>query len=345
MEGSSSNGSGHQHTAQSEFEEFGKGFLFSGMTLATVVGNSLSLLALFVTKKWHTRYLIVSLAITDLLLGALVMPFATIAAVKHRWVFTHVLCDAQGSLGFLLCQVSVVTIMCVSLERYVLFIKPTVHFKWVKSNSKAMKWLVIATWLYGGVWTFLAWQIPHYSYHKELLNCTVRWRHNYYFTIICGILTSCIPIAVILFCNFRVTLKVSKMMKRMNITRERSESDTMKRNIAEIKISRMLLIVTAAFVVCWTPYAIGGICYLLPKCNWPEEYFTASVFFCLFNSTVNPILYGTFDRRFRKALSYIFWKLLRITGTSKTLSRMTAINMSPTVQPARVNPSHHVRPW
>ena len=329
MDVSSINGT-HQHTTQSEFAEFGKGFLFSGMTLATIIGNSLSLLALFVTKKWHTRYLIVSLAITDLLLGGLVMPFATISAVKHRWVFSHVWCDVQGSLGFLLCQVSVVTIMCVSLERYVLFIKPSFHFKWVKSNPKTMQWLVIATWLYGGVWAFLAWQIPHYSYHKELLNCAVRWRHNYHFTLVCGIITSCIPITVILFCNFRVTLKVSKILKRMKITRERSESDTMKRNIAEIKISRMLLIVTVSFVVCWTPYTIGGLCYLLAKCSWPEEYFIASVFFCLFNSTMNPILYGTFDKRFRKALSYIFWKLLRIIGATKTLSRMTALNMSPT---------------
>jgi hypothetical protein len=318
----------HEHSAQSDFAEFGKGFLFSAITLATVIGNSLSLLALFVTKKWHTRYLIVSLAITDLLLGALIMPFATISAVKHQWIFSDFWCDVQGSLGFLLCQVSVVTIMCVSLERYVLFTNPSLHFKWVK-NSKAMQWLVVATWLYGGVWTFFAWQIAHFSYQKELLNCASRWRHNYHFTLICGIITSCVPISVILFCNFKVALKVSKMLKRMNITRERSESDTMKRNIAEIKISRMLLAVTVAFLVCWTPYSIGGLCYLLPKCNWPDEYFIASVFFCLFNSTINPILYGTFDRRFRKALGYIFWKVLRITRTSKTLSRMTAINHSP----------------
>jgi hypothetical protein len=320
----------HDHSLQSEFAEFGKGFLFSAMTFATIFGNSLSLLALFVTKKWHTRYLIVSLATTDLLLGAFVMPFATTSAIKHQWIFSRFWCDIQGSLGFLLCQVSVVTIMCVSLERYVLFTKPSLHFKWVKSNPKSMQWFVVATWFYGGIWTFFAWQVSQFSYQKELLNCAVRWRHNYYFTLICGLITSCIPIAVILFCNFRVTVKVSKILKRMKITRERSESDTLKRNIAEIKISRMLLIVTVAFVVCWTPYSVGGICYLLPKCSWPEEYFIASVFFCLFNSTINPILYGTFDRRFRKALGYIFWKVLKITRTIKTTGPVTAINMSPT---------------
>lgn len=314
----------------SEFAEFGKGFIFSVITIAAVVGNSLSILALFVTKKWHTRYLIVSLAITDLSLGALVMPFATISAVKQRWIFNHVWCDAQGSLGFLLCQVSVSTIMCVSLERYVLFTHPSLHFRWLQSNSKGMQWLIIATWSYGGVWTFIAWQIPHFAYQRELLNCAVRWKHNYYFTLICGILTSCIPIAVILFCNFKVTLKVSKIMRKMNIERDRSESDTTKRNIAQVKISRMLLIVTAAFVVCWAPYSIGGVCYLLAECNWPEDYFIASVFFCLFNSAINPILYGTFDRRFRRALRYVFWKVLKIVRTSTlTLGELAANNMRP----------------
>ena len=331
MDVNSSSG-GHEHATQSEFAEFGKGFLFSGITVATIAGNSLSLLALFVTKKWHTRYLIVSLAITDLLLGVLVMPFTTISSVRNKWIFSHFWCDAQGSLGFLLCQVSVVTITCVSLERYVLFTKPSFHFKWVKSSPKAMRRLLVLTWLYGGIWTFFAWQISHFSYQNELLNCAVRWRRNYHFTLFCGIITSCLPIAVILFCNFKVTLKVTKILKRMKLTRERSESDTMKRNIAEIKISRMLLFVTVAFLVCWTPYSIGGVCYLLPRCQWPDEYFVASVFFCLFNSAINPILYGTFDRRFRKALGYIFWKVLRITRTSRTICRLTALNMNVTAR-------------
>ena len=319
-----------EHSDQAEMAEFAQGFLLSVITLVAIVGNSLSLLALIVTKKWHTRYLIVSLAITDLLLGALVMPFTAISAIKQRWIFSHFWCDVQGSLGFLLCQVSVVTITCVSLERYVLFTKPNLHFQWVKRNTKAMQWLVILTWLYGGLWTFIAWQTSHFSYQNELLNCAARWRHSYHFTLTCGIITSCIPITVILFCNFKVTLKVWKLQKAINMSRERSESDTTKRNLAEVRISRMLLIVTVVFLVCWTPYSVGGICYLLPKCSWPDEYFVVSVFFCLVNSAINPILYGTFDRRFRKALSYIFWKVLRITRTTRTISRRTALNMVPT---------------
>lgn len=318
------NSSGTYEHWQSKLAECGKGLLFSAITFATVVGNSLSLLALFVTKKWHTRHLIVSLAITDLLLGILVMPFATISAVKLRWIFSHGWCDGQGSFGFLLCQVSVVTIMCVSIERYLLFTYPSLHFKLVQSSHETMQWLVIATWLYGGTWTFLAWQIPHFSFAKELLNCAVRWRHNYGFTVACGIITSCLPISVMLFCNFKVTLKVSKLLKRLKVTRNRSDSDSYKRNIAEVKISRMLLMVTVAFLLCWTPYSIGGLCYLLPQCSWPDEYFIASVFFCLLNSCINPILYGTFDRRFRKAMRYICWKLLRFTRTSKTVRRMAA---------------------
>ncbi|XP_028396485.1 alpha-2C adrenergic receptor-like [Dendronephthya gigantea] len=322
----------------SEFAEFGRGFIFSVLTIAAVVGNSLSILALFVTKKWHTRYLIVSLAITDLSLGALVMPFATISAVKQRWIFNHVWCDAQASLGFLLCQVSVATITCISLERYVLFTYPSVHFRWVQTTSKGMQWLIIATWIYGGLWTFSAWQIPHFAYQRELLNCAVRWKHDYYFTLICGFITSCIPIAVILFCNFKVTLKVSKMMKKISINRDRSESDTMKRNITQVKISRMLLAVTAAFLVCWAPYSIGGVCYLLPECTWPEDYYIASVFFCLFNSAINPILYGTFDRRFRRALRYVLWKVLKLVRTSTmALSGLTAINMRPVAASASAN--------
>lgn len=327
MAANSSNGI-HESSGQSELAEIGKGILFSGITVAVVVGNSLSLLALFLTKKWHTRYLIVSLAITDLLLGVFVMPFTTIAAVKHRWLFSQFWCDIQGSSGFLLCQVSVTTLTCVSLERYILFSKPSLHFHCARRGTRTMEWLIIGTWVYGGVWTFVAWQTAHFSYQRELLNCAVRWRKNYHFTLICGIITSCIPITVILFCNFKVALKVTKISKRIDLTRERSESETTKRKIAEVKVSRILLAVAAAFLACWIPYSIGGLCYLLPRCNWPEEYFTVSVFFCLFNSAINPILYGAFDRRFRKALSYVFGKILRMMRTNRIVRRVYAVNVS-----------------
>ena len=59
------------------------------MILATLVGNALVILAVLIVKKLHTKdnannYLIVSLAISDLLVGILVLPFALNVEMKHE---------------------------------------------------------------------------------------------------------------------------------------------------------------------------------------------------------------------------------------------------------------------
>lgn len=287
---------------QSFAAEVSKGLVLSGITFATIVGNSLSLLAIHMTGKSQAKHLIMSLAVSDLTLGILVMPFTTITSIKRNWIFGSKGCLAQGGLGFLLCEVSVITITSVSVERYILFAYPNHYFKWLRSNSNSVKYIITLTWVYGGVWTFLAWQTSRFSFTRELLNCVVDWRYNKTFTLVCGIITSCLPMSVTSFCNF----KVLQILWRWKFSRRTgSENNRSKRNAAQVKISRMLLIVVTVFLVCWTPYSVGGLCYLLPDCNWPEEFYVASVFLCLLNSSINPIIYGTFDRRFRRSLRLI----------------------------------------
>jgi hypothetical protein len=66
------------------------------MILATVIGNTLVILAVLIVKKLHTKdnannYLIVSLAISDLLVGILVLPFALHVEIVHdnKYIFLY----------------------------------------------------------------------------------------------------------------------------------------------------------------------------------------------------------------------------------------------------------------
>ena len=297
-------------TAQSLAEEFSKGLVLSVITLATVLANSLSLFALNMTGKYSIVYLITNLAVTDFILGLLVMPFTTATAITVQWIFGDFWCQVQACLGFLLCQVSVTTITLVSIERFIMFTKPNKHFKFFRSSSECMKFFVSSTWIYGGLWTFLAWQISRFSFTApELLNCAVDWQYNRRFTVACGAITSCLPILIIICCNFKVVRILQKWNTRLKVI-SAQDIENAKRNAAEAKTTRMLMIVVAAFLLCWFPYSLGGLCYLLPECSLPRGFYEASVFLCLFNSCVNPIIYGTFNRRFRRAVGHIVWRMI-----------------------------------
>ncbi|GLD74617.1 somatostatin receptor type 5-like protein [Lates japonicus] len=108
------------------------------------------------------------------------------------------------------------------------------------------------------------------------------------------------PLLVICLCYLLIVIKVRSVGKRAQATSSR-------RRKSERKITRMVVVVVAVFVLCWLPFYALNIVNLLEVL--PGD-FRGLYFFVLVlsyaNSCANPILYGflsdNFKRGFRKAL-------------------------------------------
>ncbi|NWV37708.1 HRH2 protein, partial [Grantiella picta] len=61
---------------------------------------------------------IVSLAISDLLLGLLVLPFSAFYELAKEWPFGSILCNIYTSLDVMLCTASILNLFMISLDRY-----------------------------------------------------------------------------------------------------------------------------------------------------------------------------------------------------------------------------------
>ncbi|GIX94309.1 octopamine receptor 1 [Caerostris extrusa] len=89
--------------------------------LITILGNTLIIAAVATTRRLRTvtNYFVVSLAVSDLLVGLLVMPFAVVKEVTDGlWLFGQVACELWVSLDVMLCTASILNLCCISLDRY-----------------------------------------------------------------------------------------------------------------------------------------------------------------------------------------------------------------------------------
>ncbi|KAF0037034.1 hypothetical protein F2P81_009908 [Scophthalmus maximus] len=115
----------------------------------------------------------------------------------------------------------------------------------------------------------------------------------------CTVGFSC-PLLVICLCYLLIVIKVRRVGKRAQATSSR-------RRKSERKITRMVVVVVAVFVLCWLPFYALNIVNLLVVL--PGD-FRGLYFFVVVlsyaNSCANPMLYGflsdNFKRGFRKAL-------------------------------------------
>ena len=96
--------------------------IFIGIIILVIVfGNCMVVVA--VIKDRHLKQavqnrFILSLAVADMLLGALIMPLSLHLEILHYWALGPVLCDIWLAIDVFLCTASTLSLVVVSLDRY-----------------------------------------------------------------------------------------------------------------------------------------------------------------------------------------------------------------------------------
>ncbi|XP_029936795.1 5-hydroxytryptamine receptor 1F [Myripristis murdjan] len=90
------------------------------VAILTTVINCLVITAIVVTRKLHhpANYLICSLAVTDLLVAVLVMPFSIIYIQKESWDMGQVVCTIWLSVDITCCTCSILHLAAIAIDRY-----------------------------------------------------------------------------------------------------------------------------------------------------------------------------------------------------------------------------------
>lgn len=162
--------------------------------ILTIGGNVLVCLAVGLSRRLRrvTNCFVVSLAVTDLLLGLLVMPFsATLELRSGKWPLGGTLCNIYVSLDVMLCTASIMTLLAISVDRYLAISAPLCYSRRVTPIRVA---LVITT-----IWTMsltvsfvpihLGWNTADFNVQhldwgmgdedSDRRHCRFEWNNNY----------------------------------------------------------------------------------------------------------------------------------------------------------------------
>ena len=120
----------------------------SSIVAVTVLGNILVITAVFAEAKLRKvgNFFIVSLAISDLLVGLFVTPVALVYHLMEEWTFGAVFCDVWIAMDVVCCTASIINLCVISFDRYNAITRPLRYA--LKRTATRAAFIIAAVWTY-----------------------------------------------------------------------------------------------------------------------------------------------------------------------------------------------------
>ncbi|KAM4888605.1 D(3) dopamine receptor isoform 1-T1 [Thomomys bottae] len=124
---------------------------YCALILAIIFGNGLVCVAVLRERvlQTTTNYLVVSLAVADLLVATLVMPWVVYLEVTGGvWNFSRFCCDVFVTLDVMMCTASILNLCAISIDRYTAVVMP-VHYQHGtgQSSCRRVALMITAVWV------------------------------------------------------------------------------------------------------------------------------------------------------------------------------------------------------
>uniref|UniRef100_A0A493U1W0 Gonadotropin-releasing hormone receptor n=1 Tax=Anas platyrhynchos platyrhynchos TaxID=8840 RepID=A0A493U1W0_ANAPP len=263
----------------------------------------------------RVRLLMANLAAADLLVTVVVMPLDAAWNATVQWYGGEAACRGLMFLKLAAMYASAFVTVVIALDRHAAIVTPLA----VGGAERRNKALLGAAW---GLSALLA--LPQaFVFHtvsrsrpRRFVQCATvgsfgaHWQETLYnmFTFACLFL---LPLLVMVLCYGRILAAISGRMKEAG--GEPSSRDFQLRRSynhiprARMRTLHMSIAIVLTFIVCWTPYYLLGLWYwfspeMLTRQKVPPALSHILFLFGLFNTCLDPLVYGLFTVHFRREL-------------------------------------------
>lgn len=301
------------------------GISLSSLILLTISGNVLVCLAVCASRRLRclTNCFIVSLAITDLLLGLLVLPFSALSLLSDEWLLGPDFCNLYICMDVMLCTASILNLLAISVDRYLAVTMPLRYASVVLPWRVAM--VMACVWTVSIAVSFLpiqmGWNTPDgkvQNHRPEDSDKECKFELNRPYVLIDSLFTFYLPLVAMCWTYLRILRIARAQAKRIISARPActTTSYTCRNNpptsttvvssvtavaLREHKATVTLAAVIGAFVVCWLPYFIMFTVMGVREQLEQGTLYSVVLWLGYANSALNPVLYAALNRDFRSA--------------------------------------------
>uniref|UniRef100_A0AAY5EMU8 Trace amine-associated receptor 1 n=1 Tax=Electrophorus electricus TaxID=8005 RepID=A0AAY5EMU8_ELEEL len=266
----------------------------------TLFGNLLVIITIIHFKQLHTptNYLILSLAVTDLLIGGLVMPPSMLRLVETCWYLGNLFCKIHSSLDVTMCNASILNLFLISIDRYYAVCHPLLYPVKMTTNITL-------------IMIFVCWALSAFvGFGIAFLELGILGAEDFYYNNIaceggCIVYLSKTASVVFTMMYFYIpaVVLISMYLKIFHIAQNKHHQTSVRKT--EMKATKTLAIVIAVFLLLLAPFFICSLFDPFIGPVFPHGLFDFLSWIGYSNSTCNPIVYAFFYSWFRKSFKVI----------------------------------------
>ena len=272
--------------------------LFSLIVVIGFLGNLLVIVVIIINKQMRNamNLLILNLAVADICFILFCVPFTGAEYVLPKWPFGDVWCKIVQFLIYVFAYASVYTLVLMSLHRYLAIVCPLSSISF-RNQANTVRLLVIL-WvlvLAGNSPLLFTYVVIDYTFYGEDRSaCISKYSRDdnvlmlNLFHLLFLVFGYILPLSLI-------CVLYGLMLKRLLFRVIPGASKGSGNNRSMKRTTKMIIIVVAAFALCWLPI---HVVFMLQRFGTNSSYIAliqiAGNCLSYMNSCVNPILYAIF---------------------------------------------------
>ncbi|XP_017562391.1 trace amine-associated receptor 13c-like [Pygocentrus nattereri] len=270
------------------------------MSVLTVCGNMVVIISIVVFQQLRTptNFIILSLAVSDFLIGAIMMPLQCVLLVDTCLHHGKTLCPVYSFISMIVGTVSLYNVVLIAADRYFALCNPFGYA--AKMTVRTTSVCISFGWCFSFCYNLIMMYVGSSERGEGNVicfrECAIPVSNTWgLIDLIFIFIVPCLSIILLYLRVLRVALKHAKAISntvKLTASQQRKKS--------ELKATKTLGSVVLVYLMCWIPWYTC----LVNIESLPNPSVSITYLMCLFfsNSCINPVIYAISFPWFRKSV-------------------------------------------